>query len=128
MSKLLLVEDDPVVTEMYANAFKEAQFEIQVASNGKDGLVRAAEWKPDIILLDIMMPEMNGLITLRHLKQLPETAHIPVILLTVLPEELHSREDVQRADAYINKTDYGPQELIEKVNEVLLKTAKPQEI
>jgi hypothetical protein len=46
----------------------------------------------------------------------------------VLPEELHSREDVQRADAYINKTDYGPQELIEKVNEVLLKTAKPQEI
>ena len=71
--KILLIEDDPFISEMYTTKFEKAGYEVEVAMTGKDGVTQAGEFKPDIVLCDILIPEMDGFEVLSVLKKNPVT-------------------------------------------------------
>lgn len=119
-AKLLLVEDDIPLRDMYQTRLTVDGYEVITASNGEEGLARAVEEKPDLILLDIMMPKISGFDVLEILKNTPETKNIPIIVLTALIQE----EDIKRAKEggaveYIIKSSSTPAEVIEKIEKVL---------
>src|SRR5882672_3533209 len=87
MHKLLIVEDDPYVVRLYQRLFGLEKFEVEVAADGQDGVHKAKTFKPDLILLDVMMPIMNGLEALQHLKADPATKDMKVIMLTNVGED-----------------------------------------
>ena len=83
---ILIVEDDNVLQEMYCEKFEMDGFTVNKASTGREGLNKLHKNTPDIILLDILMPDMNGLEMLKEMKKTKEYRDIPVILLTNLGE------------------------------------------
>ncbi|OGM11881.1 hypothetical protein A2Z22_01460 [Candidatus Woesebacteria bacterium RBG_16_34_12] len=120
MAKILIVEDDSVLSHLYQNAFSFQGFEVEMASDGKEGLEAASSLKPDLILTDIMMPNMDGIEMLKKIKAKPQTKNIPVIVMSNLSNE----EDVQTALAegalkHINKKEFGPKEVVGVVKNVL---------
>lgn len=120
MLKLLIVEDDPLVTELYHRLFGFYKYNIKTAVNGKEGVESAKSFKPDLILLDIMMPVMDGIEALRLLKQDPTTKEIPVILLTNIDDESAIKEAMELGAAdYMVKSDFTPNDIIEQVNRYL---------
>jgi len=80
--KILVIDDEEDLLELLTTRLQNEGFEVACALNGKEGLEKAADWKPDLILLDIMMPEMDGIQTLRALKETTGTRGVPVIMLT----------------------------------------------
>lgn len=121
MAKILLVDDDRLMVKMYQGKFEDDGFEIAVAVDGKMGFDKALEFKPDLILLDILMPNVNGLEMLKNLKGNDKTKKIPVILLTNVGG---GDEDVERglslgAVAYLVKAHYDAKDVVKKVKEIL---------
>lgn len=121
MAKILLVDDDELMVKMYQGKFVDDGYDVEVATNGEQGLIKTLEFKPDLVLLDIMMPEIDGLQVLKKLKENEETKKIPVILLTNVGG---SDEDVERglglgAVAYMVKAHYDAKDVVKKVKEVL---------
>lgn len=117
---MLLVEDDSFLLGMYATKFELEGFEVLTAEDGEKGLKAAKEKRPDIILLDILMPRMNGVEVLEELKKDDTTKGIPVILLT----NLNQKEEIERcmsmgANDYLIKAHFMPSEVIEKVKKIL---------
>ena len=82
MPRVLIVDDDEPIRRMVALAFELEGFEVEMAADGMDGIVKAELFAPDVMILDIMMPRMDGLTTLAHLRQQPATARLPVLLLS----------------------------------------------
>ncbi|OGR80918.1 MAG: hypothetical protein A2X32_00685 [Elusimicrobia bacterium GWC2_64_44] len=82
MPTLLIIDDDADFTTIEAAHFTKQGYRVEVAMNGKDGLAKAAAVKPDIILLDIMMPGMNGIEVLRELEAGEETTDVPVVVMS----------------------------------------------
>jgi len=80
--KVLVVEDNPAMVTLLADALIDAGFIVLSAANGKEGLAAVERDKPDLIILDVMMPVMSGLQVLRTLRSTPETQYLPVIVLT----------------------------------------------
>ncbi|MDD3284988.1 MAG: response regulator [Patescibacteria group bacterium] len=121
-TKVLIVEDETMLVNMYIAKFEKEGFETVQAENGKKGIEVAREEKPDIILLDIIMPEMDGFMVLKELKSTPETKNIPIIMLTNLGQE----EDVEKGNklgaiGYLVKANLTPSQVVDKVKEVLSK-------
>ncbi len=123
MAKILVVEDDPQMSRMYQRVFQLAGHEIQTAADGEEGLVKVKERTPELILLDIMMPKVNGMEVLSRLKADPQTADIPVIMLTnVSSGTLEAAQEAvakKGAVKYIVKGDHTPQEVVTMTEEVL---------
>src|SRR5689334_16598756 len=120
MSKILLVEDDQPESRLYQNLFTKEGFEIVAVDNGQDCHAKAQEVKPDIILLDVMMPKMNGFETLDVLQFDPETKKIPVVMLTNLTDKHYEDEAFKRgAVKYIIKSQIENSKLVETVNDVI---------
>jgi DNA-binding response OmpR family regulator len=120
MSKILIVEDDPLISRVYQRVFTFEGFDVEMAADGEEGLTKAKSAHPTIILLDIMMPKMNGLEVLAQLKADPVMAAIPVIMLT----NLSGQDDTQKALSggaikYIVKSEYDPKEVSDMVKQVL---------
>src|ERR1019366_10277172 len=97
MAKVAIVEDDQAISQMYRFKFELDGFEVETAENGKLGLELIERMKPDIVLLDLMMPEMTGDEMLAKMRTTPWGKHIKVIVLTnrgeqELPEELKKLE------------------------------------
>jgi len=118
--KILLVEDDKMLADMYITKFSKEGMEIMRAEDGAEGLSMAKENIPDIILLDIIMPKLDGFAVLRELKKNKETENIHVLLLTNLGQS----EDVEKgrelgADDYFIKANHTPAEIVEKVKYML---------
>lgn len=90
---LLLIEDNPLLTAMYETAFAKAGFEVIFAHDGETGLALAKDKKPDGIILDLLMPGMNGFSVLEKLKEDETTRDITVVVLTVVTKQ----EDLERA-------------------------------
>ena len=90
--KVLYVEDDSLLRELYNLKLSKAGYLVDTAVNGEDGLAKAKSFLPDLILLDILMPKLDGLGMLKLLRQDPATQHIPVILLTNSPSLPNARE------------------------------------
>ena len=86
--KVLIIEDDKLLQKALSDKFTKENFEVFLAADGKEEILKAAKEKPDFTLLDLMMPVMKGDTALAHLKQVPETRDIPVAVLTVVPAEV----------------------------------------
>ncbi|MFA6422902.1 MAG: response regulator [Patescibacteria group bacterium] len=120
MYKIMLVEDDKILQEMYNARLEAESFEVKVAENGREAINQLKDWHPDLILLDIMMPEMNGMEVLHYLKSEPKTEKIPVFILTALGQSKDREAGLKAgADDYIVKSDLMPKEVVEKINQVL---------
>jgi len=114
--KVLLVEDDPFLSSMYTTKFKMEGFEIYSANDGKTGLNLAVSEKPDIILLDIMIPEMTGFEVLEELKKREDTRDIPVILLTNLSQKDEVEKGLELgAEEYVIKAYITPTGMVDKI-------------
>lgn len=118
--RLLLIEDDTFFREFYAAKLKEEGIEVEVATDGEDGLDKITKVKPDIILLDIIMPKKDGFEVLQALSQSASLKKIPVIVFSTLGQET----DVEKAKKlgardYINKSFFDFDGLKTKINTVL---------
>ena len=87
MTKIAIIEDDSVINQMYRMKFEADGFDVQVADNGKSGVEMVESFHPDLILLDLQMPEMNGQEALEHIRSKSWGKDIPVIILTNLGVE-----------------------------------------
>ncbi|MFD0976687.1 response regulator [Salinimicrobium gaetbulicola] len=123
MKKVLFIEDDTVVRENTAELLELADYEVITASNGKSGVAIAKQEKPDIVICDIMMPEMDGYGVLQELSKDPETQHIPFIFLSAKTEHKDIRKGMDLgADDYLTKP-FEEEELISAIESRLAKVA-----
>lgn len=118
--KILIVDDDVFLLDMYSLKFKEAGFQIEVAENGEDAIKKTKEVNPSAILLDIVMPKLDGLETLRQIKKDKIAEGAKIVLLT----NLGQKEDIEKglklgADDYIVKAHFTPTEVLNKVKALL---------
>lgn len=118
--KVLIVEDDMQIQQMYATMFTIRRYTVVVAGDGEEGLVKTRAERPDVILLDIMMPKMNGIEMLENLKRAPDTKEIPVIMLSNVADDEHVDEALSKgAEKYIIKSEYVPRQVAEVVDQVV---------
>jgi DNA-binding response OmpR family regulator len=118
--RVAIIEDDTFLADMYATKFELEGFDMHVANNGEDGLALVKKVKPDLILLDVLMPKMNGFEVLSNLRSDAEFKDTPVILLT----NLGQKEDVDKglemgAQDYLIKAHFVPSEVVQKVKALL---------
>lgn len=118
--KILVVEDDSFLAGMYITKLGLEGFSVDLAGDGREGLKKAREWKPDLVLLDIVLPIMDGFSMLEQMKADAIMKGIPVILLT----NLGQKSDVERglslgASDYLIKAHFMPSEVIDKVKQLL---------
>lgn len=117
--KLLIVEDEQDIRELYSEILREEGYEVIEAWDGQVGLKEALSGKFDLILLDIMLPKVDGLHILKEIKKKPELVKIPIILLTNLGADAVIKEAFTLgAEAYIIKSEYTPDQVITEVNKV----------
>lgn len=120
MTKILLIEDSEFMIRLYEKVFTLEKFVVVVASNGLAGIAKAREEKPDLILLDMMMPQMDGLTVLTHLKASEDTKTIPVVMLSNIAGDQDADKALEKgAVKYIVKSDHEPKEVVKIVREIL---------
>lgn len=118
--KILLAEDDLQLVDMYRRKFELEGFDVQFAEDGQQALDILDKWKPDVALLDIMMPKVNGLDVLKHIKEKKDYEDILTVMLTNLGNEATAEEIYKLgATEYIVKADMTPLEVSEKVKELI---------
>lgn len=116
MAKIAIVEDDQAISQMYRFKFETEGFTVETAENGKLGLELVKEMKPDIILLDLMMPEMNGDEMLAKMRATPWGKNIKVVILTNKGEqEIPETVKQLNVSAVILKADMTPRQVAELV-------------
>lgn len=121
--KILLIEDDVFLSNIYSKKFESEGFEVLVALDGEKGIRLALSKNPDLILLDLLLPGIDGFEVLRGIKEDEQAKNIPVLLLT----NLSQKEDIQKglalgADDYLIKTHFMPSEIVQKVKRFLNKS------
>ncbi|MCD6270224.1 response regulator [bacterium] len=128
MKRLLFIEDELALQKTLGDMFRKNGYEVISALNGKAGIELANKEKPDVILLDLILPKMDGFEVLSNLKKTEETKEIPVIILT----NLDNISDIDKAlelgaKIYLVKANYSQEEVVEKVNQVLSSREKTKE-
>jgi DNA-binding response OmpR family regulator len=120
LAKIAIVEDDLAISQMYRLKFESEGYEVQTAENGKLGLEMIDEFKPDIILLDLMMPEMTGDEMLKALRAKPAGKSVKVIILTNLGEEEAPKGLKEMGvHSFIVKAEMTPRQVAERVKQAL---------
>ena len=120
MAKILIIEDDPLMRRLYQKIFTFEKYEVESAEDGEEGLEKARKVKPTLILLDVMMPKMNGLQVLEKLKADPDLKKIPVVMLTNLAGQKDAETALAKgAVKYIVKSEYQPKQVSDMVKGVL---------
>ena len=126
-STVLVIEDDQDMNELVCAILDTAGYDVQSADNGKDGFEKALEFKPDLILLDIMLPEVDGIEVCRSLSSHEDTRHIPVIMLTLKRElSVKLSSYIAGAKRYITKP-FGVEDLLNEVRNTLRQPGIPPE-
>ena len=120
MTKIAIIEDDPVISQMYRMKFEADGFDVKLANNGKKGVALVEDFFPDLILLDLQMPEMNGHEALTAIRKQPWGQHIPVIILTNLGEE-EAPKGIRALGihSYIVKAELTPRQVVQRVKDAL---------
>jgi len=119
-AKILIVEDDPLISRMYQKIFGFEGYEIEMAADGEEGWEKVKKVNPTLILLDIMMPKMNGLQVLDKLKMDPDTKKIPVVMLTNLAGVADAETALAKgAIKYIVKSEHEPKEVTDMIKEII---------
>jgi DNA-binding response OmpR family regulator len=118
--KILLVEDDSMIVEMYKLRFEEEGFEVTVTEKGSEAIELANSLKPDIILLDIILPEVDGFNILQSLKSEEKTKSLPILMLTNLAQESDKEKAISMgANDYLVKSQHTPSDVLQKVKEII---------
>jgi len=120
MQKIIFIEDESALQKTFGEILKQEGYEVISALDGETGIRLAKTQKPDLILLDLVLPKINGFDVLGQLKKDEETKEIPVIVLT----NLEGAEDIDRvlelgATTYLVKENYSLEEVVEKVRQTL---------
>lgn len=118
--KILLIEDDLPMVRMYSTKLRQEKFEVETATDGEEGLRKARESLPDLIVLDLMIPKLGGMGVLAQLRAEARTKKIPVIILSNLSQE----QDIQRAQElgvkeFLIKANFTPSQVVGKIKEHL---------
>ena len=127
MTHILIIDDSPTEVHVFKTMLANHNIEVSVAKNGEEGIEKAIQIKPDCILMDVVMPGKNGFQATRDLSRNPETAAIPVIIITTKDQETDKIWGMrQGARDYIVKPA-AERDLIERINKVLsVKSASPE--
>jgi two-component system, OmpR family, alkaline phosphatase synthesis response regulator PhoP len=120
--KIMIVEDDPSVRRMYERAFELAGFEVMLAKDGTIVYETILLNRPDVVIMDVRMPNFNGLTTLEELKSKARTQNIPVIMLSAYNDEAIIQKALDLgADKYLVKSEIEPKELVETIQSIVKK-------
>jgi len=121
MSTIMIVDDSVTLREMISDMLKKSGVNVIEASNGEEALEHLKEHSPDLVVLDVVMPKMNGYELCRHIKKDPKTQNVPVLMCSSKSQEFDRYWGMkQGADAYIAKP-FHPQELIATIKQLLKK-------
>jgi len=120
MTKIAIIEDDPVISQMYRMKFETDGFDVQLADNGAKGVALVEHFSPDIILLDLQMPQMSGDEALAKIRAQAWGKKIPVIILTNLGEE-EAPKTIRGLGihSYIVKAELTPRQVVQRVKDAL---------
>jgi len=114
--KILLVEDDDSLANVYLARLEVEGFQVKRVPNGEDALASAVEFKPDLVLLDVMMPKVSGFDVLDILRNTPETANVKIVMLTALSQDSDkARADQLGADDYLVKSQVVIADVVERI-------------
>ncbi len=118
MKKILIVEDERIVRNLVKKKLVAEGYEVELAVDGKDGLEKIEEVDPDLVLLDILMPRMNGIEFLEEIRKIEKFKKLPVIIVSNSgqPVEIDKARKLG-VEEWIVKTEFDPREIIKKVNE-----------
>ena len=118
-AKILAVDDDPDMLEMLRSALHDAGYSVRTALNGAEALAKARRSPPDLIILDVVLPDVNGFAVCETLRGDPATASVPVLMMTVLPGEFPRLVGSEAgANVYLNKP-FEIHELLARVKDLL---------
>jgi len=120
MKTILLIEDDPFLIEIYTTKLKEAGFSVVVATDGKEGLKKIKEKIPDLLLLDIVLPSLNGWEILREIKKNDKLNNVKIVILSNLSQKDEIEKGLKLGAAkYLIKAHYTPSEVVEEIKKIL---------
>jgi len=115
-SKILLVEDDDALANVYMTRLQAEGFDVKRVPNGEDALATAMEYRPSLILLDVMMPKVSGFDVLDILRNTPEMANVKVVMLTALSQDSDKQRAEQLgADDYLVKSQVVIADVVERI-------------
>ncbi|MGB2580291.1 MAG: response regulator [Minisyncoccia bacterium] len=118
--KIMVVEDDEHISKVYEIKFAKEGIDVSLARDGEEAIIKITAEKPDVILLDLMIPKKDGFGVLEEIKKNPELANIPVIILSNLGQKTdQDRALALGANEYLVKVDYSIQDVINKAKEYL---------
>ncbi len=121
--QILIVDDEPAVTDLLVYNLRKANFSVLTAATGREALEMAHQAQPDLILLDLMLPEIDGLEVCRELRK---TSSVPIIMITARAEEIDRVVGLELgADDYVSKP-FSVRELLARIRAVLRRTAQPE--
>lgn len=119
---ILIVEDDIFLADLYRSKFELEGFDVYLAYDGEKGVEAAKKKTPDVILLDLILPKMNGFLVLENLKKDKNLKKTPVILLTNLSQKADVEKGIKMgADDYLIKAHFMPSEVVEKIKKLVKK-------
>ncbi len=120
MKNILIIEDDPFLREIYTTKLTQKGFRPEIAVDGKSGMAKIKKGKPDLILLDIILPKTDGFEILKEVKATPNLKKIPIILLTNLGQKNEIEKGLALgAEEYIIKAHSTPTAVVAKIKEIL---------
>ena len=102
-SRILIVDDEPGVADLIDTVLKGEGYTVAIARDGVEGLMLAREWDPDLILMDVMLPGLDGGAAIRRLKNDPATAGIPIVAMSAASNIRRLREELKEADGALSK-------------------------
>jgi CheY-like chemotaxis protein len=120
MRKIIIIDDDKINQDILSTAFNQKGYNVLSVFDSRQCIEEIGKYKPDLILLDLLMPGLNGFEVLQIMKRELIIPRIPVIVLTALKEEVNIKKSLELgAIDYWLKTDYNPSQLVEKINRIL---------
>ena len=128
MAKVLIVEDEEVLAKVLREKFTDEGYGTEIAKDGDEGSAMVKKSKPDIVLLDLILPKKHGLVILEEIKNDPETKDIPVVVLSNLAEDDNIKKALELgASDYFVKAQHPIGEIVEKVSSILVGPQKVNE-
>src|SRR5688572_28621485 len=125
MSQILVVEDDPDIAQLIGHYLEKAGYTVEFLSSGKAVMPKVRRDPPDLVVLDLMLPELDGLMICQAMRTDPQTAAIPIIMVTARGEEADRITGLELgADDYVTKP-FSPKELAARVTALLRRTSRP---
>lgn len=116
-AKILIIDDDERLVSVYAMALRSSQYEVETSPSGDDGIRRIADFKPDLVVLDAMMPEMSGVDVLKTIRSTPEMKGVKVIMFTAVSDDKMKEEVLALGVSdFIVKSQLTIVEVIDRVN------------